>query len=492
MRKVLLLFFAVLLFQPFYAASYPKREVRAVWLTTIYGIDWPKKPATNESTRKAQQQDLCDQLDKLKAANFNTVFIQTRLRGDVIYPSSIEPINRIFTGKFAGNPGYDPLAFAIDECHKRGMECHAWFVTYPLGTTRSVKSRGNKTIVKQKPELCKLHNDEWHLDPGMPETDNYILSLVKEIVTRYDIDGIHFDYIRYPENAETFPDQDTYRRYGNSMSKGAWRRENINRMMIKIYDWVKQAKPWVQVSSSPLGKYNRIPKVPNAGWTAFETVHQDPQNWMKLGKHDMVVPMMYYKDMNFYPFVDNWLDNCNGRLVVPGLGAYRLIELDGNWSVRDITDQIDYIRSTKAIGASFFRSSQVLKNTKGLYDTLKNKYYKYPAMLPPLTWLSKEKPNTPEDILIERKGSQLKISWKCRPNDSQPLTYTIYYSRGNSVNTNKAENILVTGLRENEAYLNVNSDKEQEFAFRISSSNRYHIESTPTKDIYYYYSQYSK
>ncbi len=490
MRKVFLLLFTTLLFQPFYATEPPKREVRAVWLTTIYRIDWPKQLAKDENSRKAQQMDLCKKLDQLKAANFNLVFLQVRLRGDVIYPSSIEPMSSVFTGKIDVSPGYDPLAFAIEECHKRGMECHAWFVTYPVGTAKAVKSRGNKTVVKQKPHLCKLHKGEWHLDPGVPETTDYILSLVKEVVTKYDIDGIHFDYIRYPENPESFPDKETYSRYGKSAGLAAWRRNNINRMVSRIYDEVKILKPWVQVSSSPLGKYNKIPQVPNAGWTSLE-VYQDPQNWMKQEKQDMIAPMMYYKDNLFYPFVDNWVENSNRRHVVPGLGIYRMTD-QSNWSLQDIKCQIDYIRKSKAAGCSFYQGSQVLNNSKGLYDVLKNDYFKYPALLPPLTWLSQERPASPEEVRVERKGNELILSWEKPANETQTLTYTIYYSRTGSVNPNRARSILATGLRDTEIYLTVDPQKEQEFTFRVTASSRYRIESKPSRETYYYLSKYSK
>jgi uncharacterized lipoprotein YddW (UPF0748 family) len=480
----------LLLPQPFRAADSPKREIRAVWLTTIYRIDWPKQLARDENSRKAQQTDLCNKLDQLKAANFNMVFLQVRLRGDVIYPSSIEPMSSVFTGKIDVSPGYDPLAFAVEECHRRGMECHAWFVTFPVGTARAVKSRGNKTVVRQKPSLCKLHEGEWHLDPGMPGTTDYILSLVRELVSGYDIDGIHFDYIRYPEHPESFPDRDTYNRYGNSRSYAAWRRDNINRMVARIYDEVKRLKPWVQVSSSPLGKYNKLPQAPNAGWTALD-VHQDPQDWMRQEKQDMVAPMMYYKDNLFYPFLDNWLDNNNGRYIVPGLGVYRMAD-KSDWSVQDIRDQIEYLRKVKAAGCSFYQGSQVLNNAKGLYDALKNDYFKYPALLPPLTWLSNERPASPTEVRVERKGNRLILSWEKPADETQPLTYTVYYSRTGSVNTNRARNILATGLRETVVHLSVDPKREQEFTFRVTASSPYRIESKPSRETYYYLSRYSK
>ena len=130
-----------------FAIEPPKHEIRAIWLTTIYGLDWPHKPATSEAALKAQKQELCDILDRLAAANFNMVFLQVRMRGDVIYRSSIEPASRTFSGKYGVMPGYDPLAFAVEECHKRGMECHAWFVTFPVGTDKTVKEQGKLSVV---------------------------------------------------------------------------------------------------------------------------------------------------------------------------------------------------------------------------------------------------------------------------------------------------------------------------------------------------------
>lgn len=492
MRKYCLLLLLFLLALQAGAIDAPKREIRAVWLTTVYGLDWPRKPATTEAGRKAQQQDICDILDRLQEANFNMVFLQTRLRGDVIYRSAIEPAAKTFSGKYGELPGYDPLAFVIEECHKRGMECHAWFVTFPVGTEKSVKEQGKLSVVKRQPKLCKRHNGEWYLDPGVPETANYILSLVKELVNGYDIDGIHFDYIRYPEEAKSFPDKAVYNKYGNKQKLSDWRRENINKMVYRIYDWVKQAKPWVQVSSSPLGKYNRIERVPNAGWTAYESVFQDPKMWMQHGKQDMIVPMMYYLHDNFFPFVDNWVENSNGRLIVPGLGAYRMDKSEADWTVNDITDQIDYSRYYGGAGCTFFRCGNVLDNKKGLYNELKDNYYKYPAQLPPLTWLNDSVPAAPVEIRVERINDELKLSWQKLEGENQALTYTVYYSLTDSINTSTPKDILATGIHDTELYLPVDAALERGFTFSVSASSRYHIESILSKETFYYLSKFPK
>lgn len=430
-------------------------------------------------------------MDSLHNANFNMILLQVRLRGDVIYRSAIEPASKTFSGKYGVMPGYDPLTFAIEECHKRGMECHAWFVTFPVGSEKSVKEQGKLSVVKRRPELCKRHNGEWYLDPGVPQTRTYLRSLVKELVSNYDIDGIHFDYIRYPEQAHRFSDKAEHRKYGKNKSLSEWRRDNISLFVSEAYDDIKRLKPWVQVSSSPLGKFSRISKRPNAGWTAYESVYQDVRRWLKEGKHDMVIPMMYYLYDDFFPFVDNWVENSNGRFIVPGLGAYRLERSEGDWTVNQVTDQMDYSRNFGGSGMSYFRVDNVLNDNKGFYSELKNNYYKYPAMLPPLSWLNDEQPPSPDEIKVERIDNELKLSW-AKPEGTNIGYYTVYYSQSDSLETSSPKYILATGIRDTVLYLPIGGTAEQEFSFSVSSSSRYRIEGIPSRETYYYYSKYTK
>ena len=263
-------------------------------------------------------------------------------------------------------------------------------------------------------------------------------------------------------------------------------------MVSMIYDWVKEVKPWVQVSSSPLGKYNRIPKVPNAGWTAYESVFQDPRKWLEMGKHDMVVPMMYYKFDNFFPFVDNWVEISNGRMVVPGLGAYRMGKKEADWEKTDITDQIDYSRYYGGAGCSFFRCANVLDNTKGIYKELKDVYYKYPAQLPPLTWLSNSVPEAPAEVNVTRKQNELVLTWKPQHTGSDTLTYTVYYSLKGSIDTEASTSILATGLRSTSLNIPIDNETEKLYTFCVTSSSRYRIESKPSQETSYYLSSFEK
>jgi len=495
MKKIAGLIILLLLGQATAASDdYPKHEIRAVWLTTIYGLDWPARPAADEDSRTRQKQELCLMLDRLKEANFNTVFVQTRLRGDVIYPSDIEPAAKVFTGACGVLPGYDPLAFAIDECHKRGLECHAFFVTFPVGSTKIVDEQGDLSVVKRQPHLCLKYRNEWYLDPGLPATTDYILSLVKEIVDNYDIDGIQFDYIRYP--GKIFPDENSYKRYGAGLTLDDWRRDNINRLVARINRRVKNEKPWVQISSSPVGKYRRDDSAPNAGWTAYDDVYQDPKTWLQAGKHDMIVPMMYYRHNDFYPFVDVWKNQTGQRNMVAGLGAYRLNRKEGDWNLSEMTEQIKYIRKHGVNGCAFFRAQFVVEDEKGLYNELKQHLFKYPAQLPPLTWLGETlpPPAAPQEILVSQEKDRLKLSWKDESEQEEEgeFTYTVYYSLADSMDTGKAQSILITGLREKEIYLPTGIATEKGYLFCVTASNRYRVESLPSYETYYYLSAFEK
>jgi uncharacterized lipoprotein YddW (UPF0748 family) len=368
LRPMKLVFSIGVFFFSFILGSYahsPKREMRAVWLTSIYSLDWPDKPFKNTNDINRQQKDLIDILDKLKAANFNTIFLQTRLRGDVIYNSQIEPVSRYICDTDDMGSKYDPLTFAVSECHKRGLECHAWFVTYPLGRQMINGKENNSPTLKKNQDKTRRIGNELYLDPGDPQTNVYLLSLIEEIVEKYDIDGIHMDYIRYPGNK--FPDENTYLHYGKGKNKSNWRRENINRFVSELYDVVKSKKQWVQVSSSVIGIYKKIQGRTKRNYlTAYDGVYQDPVEWLRQEKHDFVVPLMYYTDDLFFQFVLDWKFQKQGRYIFPGLAVYKLDGKEGNWSINKIKEQIRFSRENQMGGNVFFRTRFLLDNKKGI------------------------------------------------------------------------------------------------------------------------------
>ena len=431
-----------------YGQQAPKYEIRASWITTLGGLDWPTRKATSKSGIEAQKKELCDILDRLKAANFNTVLLQTRVRGDVIYPSAIETFTESLAGKEGRSPGYDPLQFAIDECHKRGMELHAWMVAIPIGNNRQVKLLEKNSVVKKQPSICIHYKDNWYLDPGNPKTDSYLAKLVNEVVSRYDVDGIHFDYIRYPERAKDFPDNASYRKYGKKKDLSQWRRENMTRIVRRLYTEVKQLKPWVKVSSSPIGKYNDTGRYSSSGWNAYKEVYQDAQLWLKSGMHDALFPMMYFQGNNFYPFALDWQENKSGRWIVPGLGIYFLHPKEQDWKLDEIARQIYFLRNIKADGEAYFRNRFVMDNTKGLLDELQEHFYATPAVVPPMTWADSIAPTVPTDTRLNILDKGVKISWKASTDNTPKggVYYRIYASNTYPVDTNMAENIIETRI----------------------------------------------
>ena len=482
-RIYLLIVFSFLILFNLSAQPAPKYEVRAAWITAVYGLDWPRTKATTPAGIQKQKEELVEILDKLKEANFNTVLFQARTRGDVLYKSDIEPYNSILTGKSGKDPGYDPLAFAVEECHKRGMECHAWMVTIPLGGRKHVASLGKQSVTRRQPKICVPYKREYFLNPGNPKTKEYLMSLVKEVVERYDVDGVHFDYLRYPERAFRFPDSYDYRKYGNGRSLDQWRRDNITEILRYIYKGVKQLKPWVKVSTCPVGKYRDTSRYSSKGWNAFHVVYQDVQGWLGESIQDQIYPMMYFRGNAFYPFALDWQEQSNGRHVVPGLGVYFLHPSEGDWSLDEIQRQINFIRNHHLAGEAHYRVKFVTDNPQNLYDILQNDFYAYPALQPPMTWADSIAPSAPSELKAEQiSEGYTRLRWKASTdNDKQNTpTYVVYASDELPVDTQNPANIVATGIRETEYIYAPILPWTTRRHFVVTAIDRYGNESEPS------------
>jgi uncharacterized lipoprotein YddW (UPF0748 family) len=464
------------------AGAQPKYEVRAAWITAAYGLDWPRSKATTREGVRRQQQELERILDCLKEANFNTVIFQTRMRGDVSYRSEIEPYSSVFTGTVGGSPGYDPLAFAVSECHKRGMECHAWMVAVPLGGKKHVESLGKMSVTKRKRDICVAYKNEYFLNPGNPATKEYLMRLVSEVVSRYDVDGVQFDYLRYPERAVKFPDDNEYRRYGKGRSREQWRRDNLTEIVRYIYRGVKALKPWVKVSTCPVGKYRDTSRYPSRGWNAYNTVFQDPQGWLGEGIMDQIYPMLYFRGNHFYPFALDWQEQRNSRHIVPGLGIYFLDPREGNWTLDDVERQINFIRREEMAGAAFYRMRYLEDNTRGIYDVLRDNYYSAPALVPPMPWLDKQAPTAPSGLTVEHSGGYARLSWKASSdNDNRNAPrYVVYASDTTPVDTSDPRNIVACNVTATELIYTTLVPWQYKRHFAVTAVDRYGNESAPS------------
>ena len=402
----------------------PKWEVRAVWLTTIGGIDWPSTYAHDGMGIEKQKQQLTDMLDRLKAVGINTVLLQTRVRATTIYPSDIEPWDGCLSGKPGKSPGYDALQFAIDECHRRGMELHAWVVTIPVGKWNTY---GCQQLRKRYGKLIRKIGDEGYMNPESPTTASYIADICEEITRKYDVDGIHLDYIRYPE---------TWR--------GAMHKEYITDIVKTINSRVKLHKPWVKLSCSPIGKYDDLSRFRSNGWNARSRVAQDAQGWLRDGLMDQLYPMMYFQGNNFYPFAIDWKEQSFGRHVISGLGVYMLHPKERNWPVNEVKRQMSVVREI-GLGHCYFRAKFLLDNVKGIYDFARW-HDRYPALVPPMTWAQSDAPTSPKALNVERSHESDQLSWQEAEDrsDGPYLLYNIYASTTYPVDVTKAENLIAT------------------------------------------------
>lgn len=441
----------------------PKYEMRAVWLTTLNGLDWPKTLANGSAgSVERQKQELTAILDRLKAAGINTVLLQTRVRGTTIYPSAKEPWDGCLTGSAGRNPGYDPLQFAIDECHRRGMQLHAWVVTIPVGKWAAA---GCAQLRKHHPNLIKKivvnGTPEGFMDPEKSQTATYLADICEEIVEKYDVDGIHLDYIRYPETWKIKVSRQQGRRYITAIAEAISRR-------------VKAAKPWVMMSCSPIGKHDDLSRYPSRGWNARTTVCQDAQEWLRTGTMDALFPMMYFSGNNFYPFAIDWQEQSHGKIVVPGLATYNLDRREGNWPLTTLTQEMNVVRQL-GLGHAHFRSRFLTENTRGIY-AFERKFNASPALIPPMTWMNVAKPDAPTDFRMifegrearseergmrnEERGarSEMMISWTAPKEKNLPslsgeesgvrLLYNVYASAVCPVDISDPRNLVATRLTE--------------------------------------------
>ncbi len=446
----------------FTLAAQPKYEVRAVWLTTIGGIDWPHSYAGSARSIERQKNELRDILDRLQRANINTVLLQTRIRATTIYPSAYEPWDGCLSGKPGKSPGYDALKFAIDECHRRGMELHAWIVAIPVGKWNGA---GCVRLRKRHPGLVRKIGDEGYLDPEKPQTAEYLADLCAEITGNYDIDGIHLDYIRYHE---TWP-MKVSRRQG---------RTNITNIVRAISRRVKSIKPWVKMSCSPIGKYKDLSRFSSYGWNAYERVCQDAQAWLRDGLMDELFPMMYFRGNQFYPFALDWNEHSYGRIVAPGLGIYFMSPGEKDWPLSDITREMLTLRHY-GMGHAFFRSKFFTDNMKGIYDFTAQSFNQYPALIPPMTWQSSARPSAPSGLSRRTQEDNVELlSWTPVDKDTTRIMYNVYSSREYPVNTDDARNLTVVRLRKSS--LIIPHDPTRHYA--VTATDRYGNESTPLQE----------
>ncbi len=487
MQKLRAALFSVLMIFTF---SYPqdnnlKREFRGAWIATVANIDWPSRYATPGE----QIADLVEQFDKHKEAGMNAIIFQVRTECDALYESSFEPWSYWLTGEQgkAPDPYFDPLAFAVSEAHARGMELHAWFNPY-----RAVKNVGDyeideKHVSVQHPEWILTFGKYKMLDPGIPAVRDFIASVIAEVVRKYDVDGIHFDDYFYPYSPHVSnEDSLTFAHYNNGYTDiDDWRRYNINSMVAQVYDSIKAIKPYVKFGISPFGIVQNHYAGTN-GFSSYDILYCDPLTWIKDKTVDYITPQLYWeigKDVADYKaLLPWWASVTEDRHLY--IGQYSSRFFGRSWKDKsEIGNQIRMNRATENVhGSIFFSGKSVSNNVGGFADTLKSSIYKYPALVPLMSWKENVPPPAPVNLTGEKDSSGITLKWELEDDDDEVKQFVIYkFNSDEEVNINNPAKILdIIRTRRNSFRDRSVKIDDDAFTYVVTSLDRLQNESEPT------------
>lgn len=378
--------------QPKQAILEPAKEFRGAWVSSVYNLDWPSTKGLGISQQKAEYITM---LDDLQAAGINAVVVQVKPTADALYPSKHAPWSEYLTGTQGKSPGYDPLAFMIEETHKRGMEFHAWFNPFRITTSTTSRDKlAPSNPAKLHPEWVVEYDNKLFLNPGLPEVRTYVKNTVLEVVKNYDIDAVHFDdyFYPYPDSKKTdFPDEATYKKYGRAYKyKADWRRHNINAMIKDISIAIKNTKSDVKFGISPFGVWRNASVTPKgsdtrASITSYDTLYADTRYWAYAGWIDYIVPQIYWNIgfavADYEKTLNWWVKEMAGKPVELYVGqALYKVGSAGEWlNPEELPKQIAMNRQHDTVkGSIYFRSKLLQDNVLGFTDRLKNDLYRMP------------------------------------------------------------------------------------------------------------------
>lgn len=444
--------FAVLLLLPLFAVidfgcsstgpqtgvtpPHPRREFRAAWVATVGNVDWPSRPGL---TSDAQQREILAILDRAKALNLNAVVVQVRTACDALYASQNEPWSAFLSGTQgkAPDPYYDPLAFWVREAHRRGIELHAWFNPFRAAVPSYNGPAAANHVSRIHPEWVKPFGEYQWLDPGEPGARDYSIRVILDVVRRYDIDGVHIDdyFYPYPKKGIEFPDDPSFAQYtrsGGRLSRGDWRRANLNAFIERLYRGIKYTKPWVTFGISPFGIYRPGEPAGVRGFDQYDGLFADVKLWFNRGWCDYLSPQLYWKIDSPQPFATLlawWASqNAQHRHLWPGLYTSRVVgraasnpattravaakRSSNAWPAREILDQIAIVRARSGSpGDVHFSMKAFLSDRGGINESLHDGPYAEPAVVPASPWLGWSRPASPS-LRARWSGSMVTVDWR--------------------------------------------------------------------------------
>lgn len=438
-----------------YVCSQNKREFRGAWIQAVNG-QW-----VGVGTQKMQQ-TLTYQLDELMKDGVNAIIFQIRPECDALYQSNIEPWSRFLTGKqgVAPSPYWDPLQWMVTECHKRGMELHAWINPY-RAKTKTTHELDSRHVALRHPEWVFEYDDQYILNPAIPECRNFICHVVGDIVRRYDVDGLHIDdyFYPYPAAGQTIPDDQLFRSNPRGFTnKGDWRRDNVNLFIRQLSDTIHQNKPWVKFGVSPFGIYRNKKNDPNGsntnGLQNYDDLYADVLLWVNKGWVDYNVPQLYWeighKSADYQELIGWWNRYASNRPLFIGEDVERTVKNADlrNPNIHQLAAKVQLRSQMRNVqGVVLWYAKAAVDNIGNYGTSLRSTYWRYPALQPQMPFIDGKAPkkvrkpkviNTQEDgnVLFwrEPKGK----GWK-----NQAVRYVVYrFNNGEPINIEDPSHIV--------------------------------------------------
>ena len=408
-----------------------EREFRAAWVATVANIDWPSRRGMPEDSLRMELEGLFDHAVDI---GLNAIVLQVRPMADAFYPSRLEPWSIYLSGEQGVGPGFDPLAFAVEEAHQRGLELHAWFNPFRAAHPTNEGPYDSLHVTIRRPDWVHAYGQLVWMDPGIPEVRDHSLDVMLDVVRRYDVDGVHMDDYFYPYPVQDsvgaevpFPDSVAFDASGYRGSLADWRRANVDTFVEALYDSVKAVKPAVKVGISPFGIWR--PGFPEGieGFDQYEGLYADARRWLREGWVDYFTPQLYWamdsKGQPYGPLLDWWVqENIHSRHLWPGNYASRVI-LEGSayWGPDELVRQVRHTRTVAGAAGNVFFSMRALMPGLGVDEMLVDSVYASPALTPETSWLGGVTPGVPQatlsgtgDILLEPGAGDSPFNWHVR------------------------------------------------------------------------------
>ena len=485
------------------AQTAPKREMRAVWIATVANTDFPTKKNLHPYL---QQDEYSRIIRQHKAIGINTVIVQVRPATDAFYASDKELWSEWLTGKqgSAPKPFYDPLDFMIEEAHRNGMEFHAWFNPYRavFDTTKRQDAINPEHITNRKPEWFIQYGKNKYFNPAIPQVRNYIIDIITDVVKRYPIDAVHFDdyFYPYPIANVAFDDQKSFEKYGEGFANiNDWRRQNINLLIEGVANSIKQIKPKVKFGVSPFGVWrnqrdDRQGSATTTGTTSYDYLYADVRLWLKNNWIDYVVPQIYfhhqYKPAPYQKLADWWAANSFGKHLYIGQAAYKIgSRTDTLWQdLSEMPKQLRFNRQCQNIqGSIFFSSKSLINKTISFSDSLKNNFYKYTALVPPMSWKDSVRPNAPTDLFASKSYQAVYLTWQkpSRAKDGDEATYYVIYRflKEENINLEDASKIIGISRGQGEFFVDKTAKIGNDYRYIVTAVDAIHNESLPSNAV---------